>query len=199
MHYGRTSLEGREWYTGHPPGQTLKGIYLTTTLDMILHILALYTHMWGCVSGGILSVGHNAGSAEGPGKIFKYRCNLRQNSVNFSNKLCILVFIILSIWQNFFDPPSFTMENFLVPPFRQLKTFLAPPLHFAQPPHQSIYEHSLTFLSFFGPQKKVFWQLDYIKVSQYQLLIQWEGISVLKHAPNLHSYCENKSFWKTLW
>ena len=28
------------------------------------------------------------------------------------------------------------------PPFRQLKTFLAP-LHFAQPPHQGIYEHSL--------------------------------------------------------
>ena len=25
------------------------------------------------------------------------------------------------------------------------------------------------------------------------------GISVLKHAQNLHSYCENNSFWKTLW
>ena len=27
--------------------------------------------------------------------------------------------------------------------------------------------------------------------------IQWDGISVLKHAQNLHSYCEN-SFWKPL-
>ena len=42
------------------------------------------------------------------------------------------MFIILSIWPNFLDPP-FTTENFLVPPFWQLKTFLAP-LHFAQPP-----------------------------------------------------------------
>ena len=60
-------------------------------------------------------------------------------------------------------------------------------------------EELITFLSFFGPQKKVFWQLDYIKVSQYHLLIQWERISVLKHAQNLHSYCKNNSFWKTLW
>ena len=33
---------GQGWYTGHhPPGQTRKGIYPTTTLYMILHILAL--------------------------------------------------------------------------------------------------------------------------------------------------------------
>ena len=60
-------------------------------------------------------------------------------------------------------------------------------------------EELITFLSFFGPQKKVFWQLDYIKVIQYQLLIQWDGINVLKHAQNLHSYCKNNSFWKTAW
>ena len=47
--------------------------------------------------------------------------NLRLYPVDFGNKLCILIFIILSIWPNFFDPP-FTAENFLVP------------LHFAQPP-----------------------------------------------------------------
>ena len=73
----------------------------------------------------------------------KYRSNLRLYPVNFSNKLCILMFIILSIWPNFFDPP-FTTENFLVPPpLLATQNFSGPPLHFAQPPHQSIYEHSL--------------------------------------------------------
>ena len=96
----------------------------------------------------MLSVRCNAGPAEGPGKILKYRSNLRLYPVNFSNKLCFLMFIILSIWPNFFDPP-FTTENFLVPPFWQLKTFLAPPLHFAQPPHQSIYEHSLKIQGYY--------------------------------------------------
>ena len=113
---------------------------------MILHILALYTNTkctWGCASGGILSVRHIAGPAEGPGKILKYRCNLRQNPVNFSNKLCILIFIyILSIWLNFFDPLLYYRKLF-GPPFRQLKTFWPPPFCPA-PPHQSIYEHSLT-------------------------------------------------------
>ena len=64
-----------------------------------------------------LSVRCNAGPTEGPGKILKYRSNLRLYPVNFGNKLCILIFIILSIWLNFFDPPPFTTENFLVPPF----------------------------------------------------------------------------------
>ena len=34
---------------------------------------------------------------EGPGKILKYRSNLRLYPVDFGNKLCILIFIILSI------------------------------------------------------------------------------------------------------
>ena len=47
--------------------------------------------------------------------------------VNFRNKLCILTFIILSIWQNFFDPPPhYSTENFLVPPWGNSKLFLAP-------------------------------------------------------------------------
>ena len=45
----------------------------------------------------ILSVRCNAGPAEGPGKILKYRSNLRLYPVNFGNKLCIWIFIILSI------------------------------------------------------------------------------------------------------
>ena len=44
---------------------------------------------------------------------------------------------------------------------------------------------------FFGPQK--------LGILTARLLIQWEGISVLKYAQNLHSYCKNNSFWKTLW
>ena len=60
-------------------------------------------------------------------------------------------------------------------------------------------EELITFLSFSGPQKSGILTARLNKVSQYQLLIQWEGISVLKHAQNLHSYCKNNSFWKTLW
>ena len=64
----------------------------------------------------LVSVRCSVGPAEGPGKILKYRSNLRLYPVNFGNKLCILIFIILSIWPNFFDPPPFTKENFLIPP-----------------------------------------------------------------------------------
>ena len=45
--------------------------------------------------------GCNAGPAEGPGKNLKYRSNSRLYPTNFSNKLWILIFIILSIWPNF--------------------------------------------------------------------------------------------------
>ena len=38
-----------------------------------------------------------AGPAEGPGKILKYRSNLSLYPVDFGNKLCILIFTILSI------------------------------------------------------------------------------------------------------
>ena len=95
--------------------------------------------------GGILSVRCNAGPAEGPGKILKYRSNLRLYPANFGNKLCILIFIILSIWPNFFDPPLYWGKTFWSPLSGNSKLFW-PPLHFAQPPHQSIYERSLSLL-----------------------------------------------------
>ena len=66
-------------------------------------------------------------------------------------------------------------------------------------------EELITFLYFFGPQKLSILTARLNKISKYQLLIQWEGIRLcwtfqqLKHAQNLHSYCENSSFWKTLW
>ena len=63
----------------------------------------------------------------------KYRSNLRLYPVNFGNKLCILIFIILSIWPNFFDPPPFTKENFLVPPSGNSKLF-RPPSILPSPP-----------------------------------------------------------------
>ena len=85
-------------------------------------------------SGGILSVRCNAGPAEGPGKILKYRSNLRLYPVNFGNKLCILIFIILSIWPNFFDPTPFTKENFLVPPPSGNSKLFGPPSILPSPP-----------------------------------------------------------------
>ena len=42
-----------------------------------------------------------AGPAEGLRKILKHRSNLRLYPVDFGNKLCILIFIILLIWPNF--------------------------------------------------------------------------------------------------
>ena len=61
-------------------------------------------------------------------------------------------------------------------------------------------EELITFLYFFRPQKLSILTARLNK----SLLIStsysiWEGISGLKHAQNLHSYCENSSFWKTLW
>ena len=107
------------------------------------YILKTYAKCsWGCASGGILSVRCNAGPAEGPWKILKYRSNLRLYPVKFSNKLCIFRFIIPSIWPNFFDPPFYYGKLF-GPPLSVTQNFFGP-LHFAQPPHQSIYEHSLS-------------------------------------------------------
>ena len=62
-------------------------------------------------------------------------------------------------------------------------------------------EELITVLSFFGPHKLgiLTARQKSLKKSQYQHLIQWEGISVLKHVQNLHNYCKNNSFWKTLW
>ena len=57
----------------------------------------------------------------------------RSEAVDFGNKLCILIFIILSIWPNFFDPPHLLLKTFWSPPFAT-QNFFGPPLHFAQPP-----------------------------------------------------------------
>ena len=108
--YGWISLEGRDdiqaiiHLVKHGRG------YILQTPSINLHLWLSKTNakrIWGCASGGILSVRCNAGPAEGPGKILKYRSNLRLYPVNFGNKLCILIFIILSIWPNFFDPPLY--------------------------------------------------------------------------------------------
>ena len=60
-------------------------------------------------------------------------------------------------------------------------------------------EEFITFLSFFGPQKLGILTARLNKSLSISTSIQWEGISVLKHAQSLHSYCENNSFWNTLW
>ena len=60
-------------------------------------------------------------------------------------------------------------------------------------------EELITFLSIYGPQKLGIFTGRLNKNLSISTSIQWEGISVLKHAQSLHSYCENNSFWKTLW
>ena len=60
-------------------------------------------------------------------------------------------------------------------------------------------EELITFLSIFGPQKLGISTARLNKSLSISTSIQWEGISVLKHAQNLHSCLENNSFWKTLW
>ena len=85
------------------------------------------------------------GPAEGPGKILKYRSNLRLYPADFGNKLCILIFIILSIWPNFLTPPPFTAENFLVPPFGNSKLFLPPPPPFCPAPPPPRYLWTLPY------------------------------------------------------
>ena len=58
-------------------------------------------------------------------------------------------------------------------------------------------EELITFLS-------IFWTLEiehFDRLSEsfsISTSIQWDGIGVLKHAQNLHSYCENNSFRKAL-
>ena len=136
-------IGGQGWYTGHHPppghlpGQTRKAsIYDTAHLGS-LNKCQVYLRL---CEGSHFKCKVHAGPAKGPGKILKYRSNLRLYPLNFSNKLCIIIFITLSSWSNFFDPLHY--GKLFGPPFRQLKTFW--PLHFAQrPPHQGIYEHSL--------------------------------------------------------
>ena len=60
-------------------------------------------------------------------------------------------------------------------------------------------EEFITFLSIFEPQKLGILIARLNKSLSISTSIQWEGISVSKHAQNLHSYRENNSFWKTLW
>ena len=138
---------GQGWYTGHyPPGQTHKGILQPDSINLHNLHTCLSKQMpsvpEGCAGGGILSVRSNSGPAEGPGKILKYRSNLRLHPVNFSNKLCILFFIILSIWPNFLTSPL--LRKTFWSPLLVTQNFFGP-LHFAHP-HQSISEHSLILL-----------------------------------------------------
>ena len=60
-------------------------------------------------------------------------------------------------------------------------------------------EELIIFLSIFVRQKLGILKARLNKSLSISTSIQWEGISVLKHAQNFHSYCENNSFWKTLW
>ena len=62
------------------------------------------------------------GPLKGSGKFWNIRSNLRLYPVNFGNKLCILIFIILSIWLNFFDPPL-RRKTFWLPPSGNSKLF----------------------------------------------------------------------------
>ena len=132
-------IGGQGWYTGHyPPGQTQKEKLINQHNLHTWHSKQMPSVPEGCASGGILSVRCNSGPAEGPGKILKYRSNLRLYPVNFSNKLCILFFIntfnlTKLIWPNFFDPP-FTTENVLVPPSGNSKLFWPPSILPSPPP-----------------------------------------------------------------
>ena len=83
------------------------------------------------------------GPLKAPGKFWNIDLIWGYILLNFSNKLCILMFIILSIWPNFFDPPFYYGKLF-GPPLSATQNFFGP-LHFAQPPHQGIYEHSLRY------------------------------------------------------
>ena len=126
-----------------------------------------------------LSVRCNAGPTEGPGKILKYRSNLRLYPVNFGNKLCILIFIILSIWLNFFDPPPLLRKTFWSPPSGNSKLFW-PPSILPSPPHQSIYERSLAHI-FSVPNnhnqtrslKNTLYPTFYCMIKQ--LCVKWKG------------------------
>ena len=65
--------------------------------------------------------------------------------------------------------------------------------------NQTLVGELITFLSIFGPQKLGILTARLNKSLSISTSIQWEGISVLNHAQNFHSYCKNNSFWKTLW
>ena len=60
-------------------------------------------------------------------------------------------------------------------------------------------EELITFLSIFWPQKLGILTARQNKSLSISTSIQWEGISVLKHAQNFHSYCENNRVWKIRW
>ena len=86
VRYVRTSLWGTDDYTGHP---------LPNTVGNISRIP--FTPMF-CTSWLSKQMPSLPGSAEEPGKILKFRCNLRLYPINFRDKLCIFNFITLSIW-----------------------------------------------------------------------------------------------------
>ena len=145
MHYEWIPLEGRDDTQAIIPLVKHRRGYILQPPSINLHNL----HTWlskqmpsvpeGCASGGILSVRCNSGPAEGPGKILKYRSNLRLHPVNFSNKFWIFFFHYTFNLTKLFDLP-FTTENILVPPSGNSKLFWPPP--FCPAPPQSINEHS---------------------------------------------------------
>ena len=105
-------------------------------------------------SRGILSVRCNAGPAEGPGKILKYRSNLRLYPVDFGNKLCILIFIILSIYlTKLFWPHHLLLKTFWSPPLLATQNFFGPPPFCPAPPPRYLWTLSklLRCAPFFRP------------------------------------------------
>ena len=140
--YGRTSMEGRDDTQVIIPWSNTEGdiSYNDPLYDSAPPgSLNNAKHTWSCASRGILSARCNAGPTEGPGKILKYRSNLRLYPVDFGNKLCILIFIILSIWPNFFDPPPIYCWKLFGPPLSATQNFFGPPSILPSPPPTKVF------------------------------------------------------------
>ena len=143
--YGRTSLEGRDDTQAIIPWSNTEG---DISYNHPLYDFApWFSKQMPSVPEAVRAEAFKckvqiARPAEGPGKILKYRSNLRLYPVDFGNKLCILIFIILSIGPNFFDPPHLLLKTFWCPPLLATQNFFGPP-PFCPAPHQGIYEHSL--------------------------------------------------------
>ena len=115
---------GQGWYTGHiiPLVKHGRGYIQQSSSIWFCTSWLSETNAkctWGCASRGILSVRCSGELAEGPGTILKYRSNLRLYPVKFSNKLYILIFIILSISPSFFDPTPLILKTFWALPATQ--------------------------------------------------------------------------------
>ena len=128
-------IGGQGWYTGHYPLVKHGRGYILQPPSRNLHIWL--SKQMPSIPEAVRAEAFSvlrcyAGPAEGPGKILKYRSNLRLYPVNFNNKLCILIFIILSIWPNFFDPLYY--GKLFGPPFGNSKLFWPPSILPNPPP-----------------------------------------------------------------